>query len=355
MEPEEAELLIAKSPRNRDVLFPYLNGEDLNSRRDQSPSRWVINFKDWPLNRTGIGTWHGSTEKERKEWLRSGIVPGDYPDPVATDYPDCLAIVEAKVKPERTRQNENSEFALRYPLFVGWWQYADKRPELYGTISDMPCVAVGVLHTKYWSVTLYEPRLVFSHALVVFALGSYAAFAVLQSSIHEAWTREHSGSLETRLRYTPSDCFDTFVFPDFAELEETGSQCYHHRESTLATRQEGLTTTYNRFHDPSDLGGDIHRLRELHVQMDRAVAAAYGWTNLSLNHDFHPTKQGVRFTISEPARRDILGRLVRLNHERYAEEVAQGMHDKKANKKTKSRVGIKSSDEPAFDFEEQEA
>ncbi len=53
---------------------------------------------------------------------------------------------------------------------------------------------------------------------------------------------------------------------------------------------------------------------------------------------FTLTKQGVRFTISEAARRDVLGRLLRLNHERYAEEVAQGLHDKKANKKTKSRT-----------------
>lgn len=41
--PEETAAVIAKDPRNRDALFPYLNGEDLNSRWDQSPSRWVIN------------------------------------------------------------------------------------------------------------------------------------------------------------------------------------------------------------------------------------------------------------------------------------------------------------------------
>jgi hypothetical protein len=49
--PEEAERLVDKDPRNKDVLFPYLNGEDRNSRPDQSPSHWVINFFDWPLDR----------------------------------------------------------------------------------------------------------------------------------------------------------------------------------------------------------------------------------------------------------------------------------------------------------------
>ena len=105
--PEEAQALIDKDSRNRDVLFPYLNGEDLNSRPDQSPSRWVINFFDWPLRRGAKGRWATADERQRKSWLATGIVPDDYPDPVAADYPDCLAIVEEKVKPERERLRDN--------------------------------------------------------------------------------------------------------------------------------------------------------------------------------------------------------------------------------------------------------
>jgi hypothetical protein len=69
--------------------------------------------------------------------------------------------------------------------------------------------------------------------------------------------------------------------------------------------------------------------------MDNAVAAAYGWEDIQLDHDFHDTKQGIRFTISENARREILDRLLELNHQRYAEELKQGWHDK-GKKKTKS-------------------
>ena len=97
----------------------------------------------------------------------------------------------------------------------------------------------------------------------------------------------------------------------------------------MLARQEGLTKTYNRFHDPKDNSTDIQNLRQLHVEMDNAVAAAYGWTDLDLGHGFHETKQGVRYTISEPARREVLARLLKLNHERYAEEVKQGLHEKK--------------------------
>jgi hypothetical protein len=60
--------------------------------------------------------------------------------------------------------------------------------------------------------------------------------------------------------------------------------------------------------------------------MDEAVARAYGWDDLRLEHGFHQTKQGLRFTISEAARREVLDRLLELNHQRHAEEVAQGLH-----------------------------
>jgi len=93
-------------------------------------------------------------------------------------------------------------------------------------------------------------------------------------------------------------------------------------------RNEGLTAIYNRFHHPKEKSTDIAHLRELQVEMDNAVAAAYGWGDLDLGHGFHETPQGVRFTISEPARREVLARLLRLNHERYEEEVRQGLHEK---------------------------
>lgn len=79
-------------------------------------------------------------------------------------------------------------------------------------------------------------------------------------------------------------------------------------------------------------------LRELHREMDEAVAQAYGWDDLDLEHGFHETKQGLRFTISEAARREVLGRLLKLNHERYAEEVAQGLHEKGTKTRKKGKL-----------------
>lgn len=107
----------------------------------------------------------------------------------------------------------------------------------------------------------------------------------------------------------------------------------------MRARWEGLTKTYNRFHDPTEVSSDIARLRDLQVEMDDAVAAAYDWSDIDLGHGFHPTKQGSRFTLSEPARREVLTRLLKLNHERHAAEVAVGLDGSRKRPAKKRSTG----------------
>ena len=352
---EEAEALISLNPINKNCLIPYLNGEDVNSRPDQSPSRWVINFRDWPLNRLGEGSWGGSDEEQKKEWLRNGIMPEDYPKPVAADYPDLLQIIIERVKSVRedivARGKQIHEYC--------YWKLWDRRDNLYTAISGMTQVLVIPETSKYCTFSWCEINIVFSHMTKVISLNKNSDYCLLCSGIHESWAREYSSTLETRLKYAPSDAFETFPFPkNMLALDSYGKSYQQHRQTIMQTRQEGLTKTYNRFHNPADTGPDIAELRRLHVGMDEAVAAAYGWQDMiwgagceewgaeeqafpapraphpapRLQHGFHETKQGIRYTISEEARREVLDRLLELNHQRYAEEVAAGLHDKKASK-----------------------
>jgi hypothetical protein len=119
--------------------------------------------------------------------------------------------------------------------------------------------------------------IVFSHKLIVFAMDKIEFLSVLQSTIHREWAYNYSSTLGgTTLNYSPSDCFETFPFPvSTANLEEIGEKYYTHRQNIMQTRQEGLTKTYNRFHNPDETAADIQQLRELHIEMDNAVAAAY--------------------------------------------------------------------------------
>lgn len=97
----------------------------------------------------------------------------------------------------------------------------------------------------------------------------------------------------------------------------------------MIRNDEGLTKTYNRVHNPDDSSCGIPELRELHVALDVAVRDAYGWSDFDLDHGFHDTPQGRRFTLGPAARIEVLDRLLEFNHQRYAEEVAASLHDKK--------------------------
>ena len=297
MEPEEAQMLIAKDPRNAEVLFPYLNGEDLNSRPDQSPSRWVINFFD-------------RSEEE------------------ARSYPDCWAIIEEKVRPERQRVNKEGEYILRKPLPQRFWQYGEKRPELVRTIADLPRVLVVCLVSKHLCFAFEPEGYVYSHATGVISDSKSCSLALLQSTVHELWVRQQGSTLETRLRYTPSDCFETFPFPhptneQRAKLDCIGEAYHEHRRGLMLERQIGLTKTYNLFHAPACQDPDIAELRRLHVEMDTAVRDAYGWTDLALGHDFHGDGKETRFTLAPAAKQEVMRRLLALNHARAAEEAAE--------------------------------
>lgn len=299
LDQEEAYSLLAKDLRNQNVLFPLLNGEDLNSRYDQSPSRWVINFHDWPLEQ-------------------------------AETYPDCMEIVRTRVKPERDLNNRQSRREQ-------WWKYGDYAKGLELAITDMKRVLVRAQVSKNHAPVFIEPEITFSNMTIVFALDANKDFSVIQSHIHEVWVNEYSSTLETRQRYTPSDCFETFPFPqNMSGLDDIGERYYTHRQSIILARQEGLTKTYNRFHDPQEKTEDIVTLRELHREMDKAVAKAYGWDDLKLEHGFHETKQGLRYTISEAARREVLDRLLLVNHQRHEEEVRAGLFEQKGTKRVRS-------------------
>ena len=99
----------------------------------------------------------------------------------------------------------------------------------------------------------------------------------------------------------------------------------------MQTSGLGLTATYNRFHDPAEKAPEIQELRRLHAQLDQAVAQAYGWQDLALAHDFQQTKQGLRYTLAPALVEQILDRLLALNHARYQDEVARGLHPNPKN------------------------
>jgi hypothetical protein len=180
---------------------------------------------------------------------------------------------------------------------------------------------------------------VFSEAVVVIDLDGYAGFAVLQSRAHEIWVRFFASSLEDRLRYTPSDCFETFPLPakwnSRPLLDAAGQAYYEFRAGLMVKNNEGLTKTYSKFHDPENHNPEIHKLRELHAALDRAVLDAYGWQDIRVECDFYleyeideeewgSKKKPWRYRWPDEIREKVLARLLELNAQRAEEEARSG-------------------------------
>jgi len=136
-----------------------------------------------------------------------------------------------------------------------------------------------------------------------------------------------------------------------AVFKEIGREYHDFRANLMIRNNEGLTKTYNRFHDPDEHNPYILKLRELHDVMDRAVLDAYGWTDLKptcefiLDYEEEESEDGAsrkrkkpwRYRWPDDFRDEVLARLLTLNQERAAQEKIMGAESDTTRRKGKSR------------------
>jgi N-6 DNA Methylase len=328
----EMQHLILKDARNAERIFPYLGGEEINNSPSHAHRRYVINFENFPLERISLQpSWAKANDEQRKSWLRLHRVPLDYPLPVASDWPDLLQIVVRKVKPDRLKQGSivNPE---------RWWMFARSAADLKTAAEKLDRVIACSRIGNAFAFTVLPKNLVLNEKTVVFATDHFSFLSVIQSHVHEVWVRFFSATLKDDLQYTPSDCFESFPFPnDYLEnsrLEDAGRTYFDFRAELMIRNDQGLTKTYNRFHDPNEDSTDILRLRELHAAMDRAVLDAYGWQRMLPICQFfpefddeeeedeggRPKKKKYRYRWPEDVHDEVLARLLDLNRQRALEE-----------------------------------
>lgn len=286
---KERKKFIEIEPESKKLFHPFLRGEDINRHPEHIASKYVINF-------------------------------GDMSESEAKSFPHIFDHIVRTVKPQRDEQKKQ----VHEPCF---WKHWDKRPELYSELKNVDTCIVHAFTSKHISFAVVSSKQMFATPHVVFPTSDIGFWGVLQSSIHVFWAEIYSSKLKSDIRYTVSDCVKKFPFPSTFEHSKTNANQYleirqlHQRENDF-----GMTKFYNLFHDKDDL--TTSEIRKLLVKLDHSVIADYGWSDLDLGHGFYDTPQGTRFTISEDARSEVLQRLLKLNHERYEEEVSQGLHEK---------------------------
>ena len=302
---DEAGSILSIDKKYSDVIYGYLTGQELNIDPEYKPSQLIINFNDWPLD--------------------ANNTPDGYCGPVASDYPECLKIVETRVKPERDKVN-------RKVRRERWWQYAERAKGLYSAIQNLKwSLAIATQATKYVAFGRVSGRNVYSNAIAIIASDDFALAAVVSSSLHDVWSRRYGSYNLMLIRYSPSDLFDTFPLPRsfLEELRFVGEKYFSERERVMLSNHIGLTDFYNAIHNADESNIDFQNFRKLLVELDTLVARSYGWNDIDLEHGFHTVSylagdDEVRFTISECARLEVIQRLLALNNQRYQEEIELG-------------------------------
>ena len=311
LDKETANRMLDADPRNKEVIFPYLIGQDLNSDPLQEPSRFVINFWDWSEER-------------------------------AKEYELPYQHLKEHVYSERLKKSAEKSYKN---IMSRWWLHWNDRPELYHAIGrghhfdkhpmdwdpEAPCLSrilVVTMVSKTLAFSYVPPDWVYAITTVVFASDRPSVFATLQSNIHAVFAWQHSSRMKNDLRYAPTHALKPFPFPrteQSNELHSLATELDDLRRKIMIANDFGLTKLYSQMHLSEISTPENDRMRELHCEIDRSVAYAYGWDDLELEHGFHdvsylPKNSRTRFTISETARAEVLRRLSELNKQHHDEE-----------------------------------
>ena len=309
----EARLLRAVDPRNIEVVKPYLTGSDVNESIDHSSSRWVVDFAGFGIDR-------------------------------AQEYVQPFHILSERVRDDVLAKSGYPNWDKR------WWQFWNPRRAMRDATRGLQRILVVARLSKTIVPVFIPAGSVTSEQIVVLAYEDDRHLGLFSSALHWWWAHTWCSTMRSAgLRYSPTDAVETFPKPRPEHVElwdsigDIAAELDSVRTDLMRDSNVGLTKIYNRVHDPDECDAEVERLRRLHCDLDHAVRDAYGWSDLKLQHQHWETSFGWRFTVSPEAKDELLDRLLELNHHRYAEEIAAGLHEKKSKKSTTRRTSSTTS------------
>lgn len=249
---EEAEEISRKNPKNKECLKVFMTGRDLNQGWTWSGSRMIIDFQDWPLEK-------------------------------AQEYKECFEIVKNKVKPQRLNTTSTGSQIKKNQKY--WWKYEGVATTMRQQLKPLKQFIATSRVSKHllFAMISNNQNIMPDNTLFVFASSSFSFMGILSSKLHIVWAKYQGSTLKEDHRYTNTTCFESFPFPSDKEnpkVSQTMEKIERYRKEVCQSKQHGLTTLYNQMFD-----GGHETLRQLHKQLDHAVADLYGFPVKDLNNE----------------------------------------------------------------------
>ncbi len=220
------------------------------------------------------------------------------------------------------------------------WLHWDKRLAAYAAARKRDRVLVCPNVSKHLPMAFVDAQFLFSKTVKFFPEAGHWEFGVLQSVAFLDWAFSTSRRRGAGIEFSSRASIDTFPPPvrtdDVASNGETLSVI---RSAVMQDRGISLTELLNLQDEPSCIDEDIERVRNAQVELDAAMFSAYGW-DISPEREFRETDVGMQFCLPLAETQRVVMNLLGLNSDRYAEEAAAGLHDRKLKKTPERRVRV---------------
>ncbi len=277
------------------LLRPYITGNDITSTALQRVDRWALDVADLTLDAIA------------KQW------------PVAHSF--LLEVVKTTRIPDELKSCEG--------LIDRWWQFWRHRAEQMRRLRKKSQFVAFAKAAKYAICVLAQTDWIYTDKVILVEAIRDDIHPICLSSLFQAWLRNYSiGSLggdNSTMSLSISEALATFPLPSKYVAEAGKCAALGFQEALVAWSAHhngGMTDAMNLVHSRDATDDETAELRRFLEQVDRAVALAYGWPQLDLEHGFHEEVSvdgfvAVRHGISIAAKVQALAALIELNRERH--------------------------------------
>jgi hypothetical protein len=250
LDPREAESIRHDSAN---VVVPYLTGRELLN--DFKIDRWAIDFRN-------MSVIDAAAQKSAFAWCKKNVLP---------------AVVHSYE--ESKREKSDMEEARKEHL-ARWWQFWNRRDELTRELAKMKRYIGCSRVTRRPVMVFLSANICPSDLVQAFAFEDDYSYGVLQSASHFEWFRKSSRlKVESDLRYSVRDIFDTFPWPQSPTKKQIDAIAAASREirriraEALQKITGGLRALYRTLELPGK-----NPLKDAHAKLDAAVLDAYGFS-----------------------------------------------------------------------------
>lgn len=251
---EKGITLVKNNPEYKEVLKPFLVGEELVGNKNSQPGRFVIDFT-----------------------FKDLISASTYKEPFAILQKTVLPFIELKAKEEEdgiSKANGRKEWLNK------WWQMWRRREDMLNEKNNLTRFIAGSRVSTRIFYEFISSEINPNDALICFLLEDDYSFGIIQSASHIEWLKEKCSTLKGDYRYTGETVWDTFPWPQnpteaqVKKVAAAAKALHTQRTATLKQYNMSLRDLYRLLEQPG-----ANPIKDLHAALDKAVMEAYGFAD----------------------------------------------------------------------------